>query len=37
VGRVGDVRVHVELPFTSAAPRRGERIVVHATRSYEIG
>jgi ABC-type sugar transport system ATPase subunit len=37
VGRVGDVRVHVELPCTSAAPRRGERIAVHAARSYDIG
>ena len=36
VGRVGDVRVHVEVPFMSALPRRGERMVVHATRSSEI-
>ena len=36
VGYVGDVRVHVGLPFMSAIPRRGERIVVHATRFCEL-
>lgn len=36
-GRVNDVRVHVELAASEPAPPRGARVMVHATRFYDIG
>jgi thiamine transport system ATP-binding protein len=37
VGRAGDVRVHVALPPTGAAPGRGDQVLVHAERFFDLG
>jgi ABC-type sugar transport system ATPase subunit len=36
VGRIGDVRVRVELPSSDSAPCAGERVTVHAARCYPV-
>lgn len=36
VGSIGAARVHVILPPTGDAPRRGDRILVHADRTYPV-
>ena len=36
VGRIGDVRVHVAWADGSQAPARGERLLVHAERAYDL-
>jgi ABC-type sugar transport system ATPase subunit len=35
-GRIGEVRVHVELPTGSETPTRGDRISMHADRFFEL-
>ena len=36
VGRIGEVRVHVEWPAADATPSPGERVTVHATRFCDL-
>jgi hypothetical protein len=36
VGRIGEARVHVELPAGSERSNHGSRICVHADRIYEL-
>ena len=36
VGRIGEVRVHVEWPAAEATPSPGELVTVHATRFCDL-
>ena len=36
VGRINDVRVHVDWPTTSGTPSPGDRVTVHAARFYDL-